>query len=151
MVSRAAHPAGNGPLNGGPQMVEVSRDGKRIYFTNSLYGAIDPQFYPDGLKGWMAKVSQGLAAASSSTKTSSSSGRTATCRTRCACKAATRRRTPTVTPEPAAACIVGAVRRPRRRSQAAAPTSNPAAAFPPCDALAAEPQKHQGFHRRTQR
>jgi selenium-binding protein 1 len=37
-------------------MVEVSRDGKRIYFTNSLYGAIDPQFYPDGIKGWMVKV-----------------------------------------------------------------------------------------------
>jgi selenium-binding protein 1 len=56
IVSRAGHPAGNGPLNGGPQMVEVSRDGKRIYFTNSLYGAIDPQFYPDGVKGWMVKV-----------------------------------------------------------------------------------------------
>jgi hypothetical protein len=56
MVSRAAHPAGNGPLNGGPQMVEVSRDGKRVYFTNSLYGAIDPQFYPDGVKGWMVKL-----------------------------------------------------------------------------------------------
>jgi selenium-binding protein 1 len=27
-------------------MVEISRDGRRIYFTNSLYGAIDPQFYP---------------------------------------------------------------------------------------------------------
>ena len=25
------------PLNGGPQMVEVSRDGRRVYFTNSLY------------------------------------------------------------------------------------------------------------------
>jgi selenium-binding protein 1 len=37
-------------------MVEVSRDGRRIYFTNSLYGAIDPQFYPDGLKGWMVKI-----------------------------------------------------------------------------------------------
>ena len=35
----------NGQLNGGPQMVEVSRDGRRVYFTNSLYGAIDPQFY----------------------------------------------------------------------------------------------------------
>ena len=56
IVSRAPHPKGNGPLNGGPQMVEVSRDGKRIYFTNSLYGAIDPQFYPDGVKGWMVKV-----------------------------------------------------------------------------------------------
>ncbi|HKJ76853.1 MAG TPA: selenium-binding protein SBP56-related protein, partial [Gammaproteobacteria bacterium] len=56
MVSRAPHPKANGALNGGPQMVEISRDGKRIYFTNSLYGAIDDQFYPDGLKGWMVKV-----------------------------------------------------------------------------------------------
>ena len=56
IVSRASHPKGNGPLNGGPQMVEVSRDGKRIYFTNSLYGAVDPQFYPEGVKGWMVKI-----------------------------------------------------------------------------------------------
>ena len=28
------------PLNGGPQMVEVSRDGRRVYVTNSLYGAV---------------------------------------------------------------------------------------------------------------
>lgn len=56
IVSRAAHPARKGALNGGPQMVEISRDGKRIYFTNSLYGAVDPQFYPDGIKGWMVKV-----------------------------------------------------------------------------------------------
>jgi selenium-binding protein 1 len=34
-------------------MVEISRDGKRVYFTNLLYGAIDPQFYPDGIEGWM--------------------------------------------------------------------------------------------------
>jgi methanethiol oxidase len=56
IVSRAPHPAHKGALNGGPQMVEISRDGKRVYFTNSLYGAVDPQFYPDGVKGWMAKV-----------------------------------------------------------------------------------------------
>ena len=56
IVARASHPSKAGPLSGGPQMVEVSRDGKRIYFTNSLYGAIDPQFYPDGVKGWMVKV-----------------------------------------------------------------------------------------------
>jgi selenium-binding protein 1 len=56
MVSRAAHPKTGGPLNGGPQMVEVSRDGRRIYFTNSLYSAVDDQFYPDGIKGWMVKV-----------------------------------------------------------------------------------------------
>jgi selenium-binding protein 1 len=56
MVARAAHPNRGGPLNGGPQMVEVSRDGRRIYFTNSLYSAIDDQFYPDGMKGWMVRV-----------------------------------------------------------------------------------------------
>jgi methanethiol oxidase len=44
------------PLNGGPQMVEVSRDGQRIYFTNSLYTPWDRQFYPDGIQGWIAKV-----------------------------------------------------------------------------------------------
>ena len=57
IVSRATHPgAKNGALSGGPQMVEISRDGKRVYFTNSLYGAIDPQFYPDGIEGWMVKL-----------------------------------------------------------------------------------------------
>ena len=56
IVSRAPHPNGSEALSGGPQMVEVSRDGKRIYFTNSLYGAIDPQFYPNGIQGWMVKV-----------------------------------------------------------------------------------------------
>ena len=54
--ARRASKAPNGPLNGGPQMVEISRDGKRVYFTNSLYGAIDPQFYPDGIEGWMVKL-----------------------------------------------------------------------------------------------
>lgn len=56
VVARNGHPAAKGPLNGGPQMVEVSRDGKRIYFTNSLYGAVDPQFYPEGINGWMVKL-----------------------------------------------------------------------------------------------
>lgn len=56
IVARASHPKVNRPLNGGPQMVEISRDGKRIYFTNSLYGAVDPQFYPDGVKGWMVRL-----------------------------------------------------------------------------------------------
>ncbi len=57
IVGRAPHPAQPGtPLSGGPQMVEVSRDGKRGYFTNSLYGAWDDQFYPEGVGAWMAKV-----------------------------------------------------------------------------------------------
>ena len=37
-------------------MLEISRDGKRIYFTNGLYTPWDEQFYPDGVKGWMVKV-----------------------------------------------------------------------------------------------
>jgi len=56
IISRAGHPKAKGKLNGGPQMVEISRDGQRVYFTNSLYGAIDPQFYEGGLKGWMVKL-----------------------------------------------------------------------------------------------
>jgi len=43
-------------LNGGPQMVEVSRDGNRVYVSNSLYAAWDAQFYPEGIKGWVAKM-----------------------------------------------------------------------------------------------
>ena len=55
IVRQAAHPR-SGPLRGAPQMVELSRDGKRVYFTNSLYAAWDDQFYTDGTGGWMAKV-----------------------------------------------------------------------------------------------
>ena len=59
IVDRASHPAAKGPLNGGPQMVEISRDGKRVYFTNSLYRAWDDQFYPEGLRSWMVKLDVG--------------------------------------------------------------------------------------------
>jgi hypothetical protein len=27
-----------------------------VYFTNSLYGSIDSQLYPDGIDGWMVKL-----------------------------------------------------------------------------------------------
>ena len=57
IVRRQAHPARPGQaLNGAPQMVEISRDGKRVCVTNSLYRAWDEQFYPDGIKGWLAKI-----------------------------------------------------------------------------------------------
>jgi len=60
IVDRAAHPANpSRPLNGGPQMVEVSRDGKRVYFTNSLFTPWDAQFYPDGIRSWMVKLDVG--------------------------------------------------------------------------------------------
>ena len=43
-------------MGGGPQMVEISRDGRRVYFTNSLYASWDDIFYPDGVGAWMARV-----------------------------------------------------------------------------------------------
>jgi selenium-binding protein 1 len=58
IVGRAPHPAA-GPLNGGPQMVEISRDGRRVFLTNSLYAAWDEQFYPDGIDGWLIKLDAG--------------------------------------------------------------------------------------------
>jgi len=57
IARRTAHPAEpSARLAGGPQMVEVSRDGRRVYVTNSLYGAWDDQFFPDGVGAWMAKI-----------------------------------------------------------------------------------------------
>jgi selenium-binding protein 1 len=57
IVKRSPHPhAPSTPLNGGPQMVEISRDGRRVYFTNSLYRSWDDQFYPEGVRSWMVKL-----------------------------------------------------------------------------------------------
>jgi selenium-binding protein 1 len=57
IVRRTPHPGKPGEaLNGGPQMVEVSRDGRRVYFTNSLYYSWDEQFYPEGIRSWMVKI-----------------------------------------------------------------------------------------------
>ena len=55
IVRREKHPR-SGPLLGGPQMVEVSRDGRRVYVTNSLYRSWDDQFYPEGMRGWLARI-----------------------------------------------------------------------------------------------
>jgi methanethiol oxidase len=57
IAGRQPHPAAPElPLSGGPQMVEISRDGKRVYLTNSLYAAWDDIFYPDGVGAWLAKL-----------------------------------------------------------------------------------------------
>ncbi|MDH6115125.1 selenium-binding protein 1 [Kitasatospora sp. MAP12-15] len=57
ITARAPHPtAPDTPLTGGPQMVELSRDGKRLYLSNSLYGSWDDQFYPDGIEPWVIKL-----------------------------------------------------------------------------------------------
>src|SRR5215211_5111528 len=57
IVGRQPHPAApDQRLGGGPQMVEVSRDGRRVYVTNSLYAAWDDIFYPNGVGAWLAKL-----------------------------------------------------------------------------------------------
>jgi methanethiol oxidase len=42
-------------LNGGPQMIQLSLDGRRLYVTNSLFSTWDNQFYP-GLRSYLLKV-----------------------------------------------------------------------------------------------
>ena len=58
ITRRAAHPSG-ADYKGGPQMVEISRDGRRVYWTNSLYSTWDDQFYPDGVPAAMVKADVG--------------------------------------------------------------------------------------------
>jgi selenium-binding protein 1 len=47
IARRTPHPSGKA-YAGGPQMVEISRDGKRVYWTNSLYSLFKRgvSFYP---------------------------------------------------------------------------------------------------------
>ena len=42
-------------LDGGPQMLQLSLDGRRLYVTNSLYSTWDNQFYP-GLRSWLLRI-----------------------------------------------------------------------------------------------
>jgi selenium-binding protein 1 len=58
VARRAKHPNGADYM-GGPQMVEISRDGKRVYWTNGLYSTWDDQFYPAGVPGAMVKADVG--------------------------------------------------------------------------------------------
>ena len=37
-------------LEGGPQMIQLSLDGKRLYVTTSLFSSWDKQFYPNMVK-----------------------------------------------------------------------------------------------------
>jgi hypothetical protein len=50
ITRRTPHPSGK-VYAGGPQMVEISRDGKPVDWTNSLYSTWDNQFYPTGVPG----------------------------------------------------------------------------------------------------
>ena len=45
-------------LNGGPQMLQLSFDGRRLYVTNSLFSTWDNQFYP-GMCSWLLRVNCG--------------------------------------------------------------------------------------------
>jgi len=51
LIGKEAYHKGE-KLQGGPQMIQLSLDGKRLYITNSLFTAWDNQFYPEiGKKG----------------------------------------------------------------------------------------------------
>jgi methanethiol oxidase len=45
-------------ITGGPQMIQLSKDGKRLFVTNSLYSTWDNQFYPNmGKQGsWLIQI-----------------------------------------------------------------------------------------------
>ncbi len=47
LLKRQNHYEDNRSLTGGPQMMQLSLDGKRLYVTNSLYSSWDNQFYPE--------------------------------------------------------------------------------------------------------
>jgi selenium-binding protein 1 len=52
IARRTLHPSGK-TFAAGPQMVEISRDARRVYVTNSLYSTWDRQFYGGGVPGAM--------------------------------------------------------------------------------------------------
>ena len=74
-------------------MVEISRDGKRVFVTNSLYRTWDDQFYPDGIRGWMTMLD---ADPSGGIRTDAGflGDRKTSALTRFVCRAETRRRIP---------------------------------------------------------
>ncbi len=37
-------------IQGGPKMLQLSLDGKRLYFTTSIFSSWDKQFYPEMTK-----------------------------------------------------------------------------------------------------
>lgn len=53
-----AKPIGGRLLSGGPQMLQLSLDGKRLFVTNSLFSTWDNKFYPDIAKkgSWLLQI-----------------------------------------------------------------------------------------------
>ena len=87
IVSHAPHPKA-GALNGGSQMLEVSRDGRRIYLSNSLYGAGMRNSFPRESAGGSLSLMLIQRAGSKSIRSSSCPSRV-NAPTRCGSKAAT--------------------------------------------------------------
>jgi len=58
ITRKTKHPNGK-KFGYGPQMLEISRDGKSVYWTNSLYSTWDDQFYPGDRGGAMVKARVG--------------------------------------------------------------------------------------------
>jgi selenium-binding protein 1 len=54
LFEEARHPNGT-VLDGGPRMLQLSMDGRRLYATNSLFSTWDSQFYAD-LDSWMVQI-----------------------------------------------------------------------------------------------
>ncbi|MFO1073909.1 MAG: selenium-binding protein SBP56-related protein [Geminicoccaceae bacterium] len=52
IVAKAAHRRPGQPLNGGPQMVEVSRDERRVYATRSTVRSIRNSTAGAWMAGW---------------------------------------------------------------------------------------------------
>jgi selenium-binding protein 1 len=79
-------------LGGGPQMLQLSLDGRRLYVTNSLLSTWDDQFYPR-LHSWLLRVNCAPDGGRSSIRTSSWTSATAPpgarVPMRCGCRAAT--------------------------------------------------------------
>jgi methanethiol oxidase len=46
---------GDRELSGGPQMIQLSLDGRRLYVSNSLLSTWDNQFHPE-LQSWLLRV-----------------------------------------------------------------------------------------------
>jgi hypothetical protein len=87
------------PRHGASQMVEVSRDGQRVYLTNGLYRAWNAQFYPEGIRGWMVKCDAAPGGGLALDPSSSCPARPASACIRSASRAAIHRLIHFVTPE----------------------------------------------------
>ena len=133
------------PLTGGPQMLQLSYDGRRLYVTNSLLSTWDDQFYP-GCARTCSRWTSARTARWRSTRTSSSTSTTARTaqrgRTRCGCRAATRPRRCSRdprTPRRRGAAAPGGARDPPARCRSRSPCSGSSSSGSAGGSVAARP------------